>query len=1737
MMKRATRNILTCILLALSVLCLVLAGCGSKGVKFKFETNGADPIDAIEAKAGDEVELPTPEWEGHSFEGWYENAELSGSPVTKFTAEKSKTFYAKWEQLYEVTLSVGGGTLAEHPKIWLKAGANLAEAVKDYVPTYADHTFGEWLMNGTALQESAVMPAANVTLTAHYKVKYTVHVWLQNVAQNGYEAGEDITGYDYPAQDYTPEVTVHGFEVATHEGENKTHALTDTVAQNDYTFYMNRKTIALTLRTNYPDGKEDATKSISYVFGQEVDLPDPMHTDEAFPLETEGYLFVGWAKSITGSVEYASQWLQGQFQNVSAEAERDSFAVDAERLYAVWAEGAKDIFGGEDLIFHTETDAEHVVMLRQGDYYRGSYRANSKSFTFDLGGEKTLQGKFYDGTYAYYNENRQGQYLEYTSQNGVDTTRSITLGFYNEITFTVHSSMSATASEGSYTFDDDGNLVAFFDEGELAGVTWTMMLGYVTNSSSGTSTRVFLVRNEEEYEYGPLMLCSVSGGKLGYYSAILTMDGFGNANIVSQSISGTISQTNYIYVSRGDIISLYTTSNRSLYGTFKHLTIDGNEYFAVYESSIDNTFTAANGETLTLDGTFNATYTAGSTVIDGYYEAAESVFGGYIITLTEENGTQHLFRIYTGTREVTDPGTGRPTTQRTYLLEVKDQAYKEYIYNNEENNYRSPLLVIEDAKNASLYGYTRQGVYVKVAEGEYSYSATTGNYTFTVKTPIATEEDLFREPIDVTLVESFVYSVGVASGMDVTYWHSVTYREEEPTNFEKKYTNADGGTLYLVGGFAIYKAADAAESVTSVFTEVNGYENTIRITVGESYVYFELTEGAEGAAGTYAILEKLLGGATERLADGTSNRSVTFTFDGKGGATLTTAQSEGDPVVVEGSYEETDATKFETKVYHFTPKDGTDGFDFILLSSSSATYFARFNRDVALELTSAEDGGKLTLDGYSYMAEYTLPEGEAEEGEGVIRGLYAVNGDAIELTVPLTNGSSVILYFDLDESDHTKFTLRGGEAGTYLRFDNQYMNGISYALDGHGHVTVSKYDLDAEELQEPTVIDENGTYTYDEATEQYTIKYHDGGDEIIVVGILGTYPISNTQSLRIFIIEQKEAFLRKYVNKADWTVFIPDSIGNAVRYTELGVRERGTYVIIEETDGKGLLYYVNSAGTDACLYRYDTSLGTVEKIVYKERGYYTQDLRSLRFTPYGFMIMDGETRYYYTVDGDGKITTYLLDPENTAANEFGYVVGELGSFEKTITIEGTIYYNNNDGYAIHFYRDTASQDDFPLKDEEGNVVRGTLGELTFTPTGAAEFRVRGTVEIEGEAVVCTVVRANTSAEGEEAVYELYVLIENDRYYIDVAYTGDTQNSYAVSALSNYISVYNNNFYQDYYLLYALLQLFGGSTSILNSLDPTQYGTLTIICEYDKDGMPADPYIDAELSAGALVLEDGTVVTSLKHVPYEFDEETNYYIADYQGADGENYKFYFGILPNSAFGVYAYNLFACTKTQTLTDGIYKVEVERVVATDYQSVSRGGIWTIKLFENGQEIELEDDSFFVLGKFYAITRTRQHLSTDAEGVDTGKITGTTYYIITLTEATVEETPAPGGDEETEETPGGETEEGGEQTPATPQPIAPYESVTVEKHEMKTVYFLVNGTESPFYFVDIYKDDNDKGVAFYYYGGSWHFAESCTYDEATKTYTATLYNEGMQVRITISTTEEGREQATLTTVQTSNP
>lgn len=1629
--------ILVLLVVLTATLSLFAVACKGKQAKLSFETNGAEAIETVKIDKETAYTLPVPaRGEDYSFEGWYLSEDFSGSAVTEVTLSENTTVYAKWEKLYAVTLDLSGGSLST-TKLYLKKGASVYDAVSTLTPTKSGFRFGAWFNGKAEVAKNLKMSDSDMTLTAKFKAPYTVEVYKQKATLDGYDVESEVY-YEYIGNtvDYTG--SVNGFTEVLKADTLKSLVINE--VNPSIKVYYDRNKVSVSFNPNYPDGSLSESTRVETYYGAEIANVDDYY------FECAGYYLKGWATSQNGEIVYKSNFINRAVGDTDVKSD----SIVAERsmiLYAVWEKGYSDMFGGEDYIFVEPSEGRtSTVYLNRGTYYfKGTFYNNSEpktyNFVFKINSKKELFGKTNsNGTFVYIDDTRKN----YTSSlfvqgTGVESNTTLKFDSANGVTY---SESGTEKGKGTYLIDENGMFVITYTEGELQGQTMNVVIGTVSNQN------VFQIRDEEEYAMGKLVRFGVSGSALGTFKAYqIELSGFGTAKYYTDEDGEEYSS--YYYTRDGETITLLN-SKGATQGVLKLMTYNGTKGYMFYNEVLDRKVAREDGTWLSVDGLYNLTYFDGTSEQKGVYTYATSVFGGYILS-TSLNGQAAKFLVSYHTESSVEDGgdLSESTTVTVYEFAKKLSTYAEYYYSDNGNIYYAPLIVIDDEKQgwASLYGYTLQKTYEKVAEGPYtlqevvSEATNVSVYNFTVDTRVDPAPDVSATVYDITTIKSIVFVLDPqkATNYNISYWYQVVTTDDETHTYNDVYTDQSGNTIVLVGtkdpsvskgtltisGIAIYTGGGSvvtgayteqftASSTTLTDDEVIAEHNVatycyLGISTSSGYIYAELDHTNH----TFLKLDHTPYNLYRYKTDGSGDAYEYIALDGKGGAEYTLIETDDDGnetgrTTINGKVTSTDlSSKFGSPIYSFT--SDTVNFKFIQLSSSSYYFFSKYEYDDAncngKEYVNAKYG-TLVLDGFGYGATYTEISGTAYNGR------YLLSENMVTLAT-----SAGYRYFDVTG---TSFTARGTEYGgsansAYILFDNQRVVGEYIHFDGYGNAKIFKYEnVDGSSVQ--VYIDKNATYTV--SGDVITIKFTNDGDDLVYVGKISTFTYSS-YTYRTFELQRENSIVKAYVNNSDWTVLILDDVGKAIRYQDRGTRETGTYKLITDN----LLYYVNDASTDACLYSFDTETGEIVLCNTLPYNYYTEDLNTLIFTKYGFVTQNGSSSYYYTVDDNDFATIYEYDDDNPDANDYGFVARDFGTFDDVKTFEGETYYQSS-GYALKFARTDDNKGKYPVNGYE-------ITSIEFSPVGGATYSVSATITLVKEATeegaedeVKTLSGYVVKTE-EETYLALSATVGQYRFPLDITYKGAGKSAYAINGMRYVASVYSFTYLYSN-LIYILL---GYSV-------PNTYGTMSILTEYAEDGTATANYITGEFGeSSGYVDSKGNLLTFADKQEYTYDESTSVYTVAVTMADGYDYELRFQL--TSVYGISCYRTIGFLRNETLSYGKYTVKAQRVIASDYYT--KGSYYDVRLTVDGTQVDYTE-AYIVNGVITYIVREFDETN--------GVVSSSTHYTIALTEKTSESV--------------------GEEEEVTVNGVVPFEKVTVTETKVSTYY-----TEDKDKFVEIANDE----------------------------------------------------------------
>ncbi len=229
---------------------------------------------------------------GHTFKGWYDNENLTGSPVTAIGGAETgnKEYWAKWEiNQYTITFDTNGGS--EIAPITQDYGTEITAPDN---PTRKGYTFKGW-----DNEIPKTMPAENITVKAQWGInQYTITFDTNGgseIAPITQDYGTEITAPDNP--------TRKGY---TFKGWDK--EIPETMPAENTTVKAQWEINKYTITFDTNGGSEIAP--ITQDYGTEITAPDNP--------TRKGYTFKGWDKEIpetmpAENITVKAQWGINQY--------------------------------------------------------------------------------------------------------------------------------------------------------------------------------------------------------------------------------------------------------------------------------------------------------------------------------------------------------------------------------------------------------------------------------------------------------------------------------------------------------------------------------------------------------------------------------------------------------------------------------------------------------------------------------------------------------------------------------------------------------------------------------------------------------------------------------------------------------------------------------------------------------------------------------------------------------------------------------------------------------------------------------------------------------------------------------------------------------------------------------------------------------------------------------------------------------------------------------------------------------------------------------------------------------------------------------------------------------------------------------------------------------------------------------------------------------------------------------
>ena len=333
--------------------------------------------------------LPTAEdvtYTGHTFKGWYDNENLTGSPVTAIsdTETGNKEYWAKWEaNTYTVTLNAGGGTInnGNVTGYTYGVGATLPTAGD---MTYTGHTFKGWYDNENLTGFPVTAIGNTETGNKEYWAKWEANTYTVTLnAGGGTINSGNVTGYTYGVGATLPtDVTRTGYTFkGWYDNENLTGspvtAIGDTETGNKE-YWAKWEINQYTVTVKPENGKADIT--ITQDYGTPITAPT---------LTREGYTFIGWDMEIPSTMPaenmtVTAKWKVNSYTitfDTAGGSEIAPITQDYGTAITAPADPTREgyTFIGWDMEIPTTMPTENITVTAK-------WKVNSYTITFDTAG-------------------------------------------------------------------------------------------------------------------------------------------------------------------------------------------------------------------------------------------------------------------------------------------------------------------------------------------------------------------------------------------------------------------------------------------------------------------------------------------------------------------------------------------------------------------------------------------------------------------------------------------------------------------------------------------------------------------------------------------------------------------------------------------------------------------------------------------------------------------------------------------------------------------------------------------------------------------------------------------------------------------------------------------------------------------------------------------------------------------------------------------------------------------------------------------------------------------------------------------------------------------------------------------------------------------------------------------------------------------------------------------------------
>jgi len=287
-----------------------------------YEENGGSTVaDATYTVLYSDIILLSTAREHYRFAGWYDNAQLNGTPVTKLIAKDGgdKTYHAKWEPI-NYNIYYYGVTGASGMDSALKSYNVTDGAITLPTPAKSGYSFGGWYDNAQLTGDSISVQPADATGDKHYYAKWTTDAYSIDYQLNGGDWNGATPKTSYTIEDatyYLLKPVKADYDFGGWFDNSGFSGIIHTAVQQgstgDKMFYAKWTPVVYTITYENVDGASGmGGKLESYTV-------ESLTEDYVLPTPTKpGYVFEGWtedgsavtklAVGSTGNKVYTANW-------------------------------------------------------------------------------------------------------------------------------------------------------------------------------------------------------------------------------------------------------------------------------------------------------------------------------------------------------------------------------------------------------------------------------------------------------------------------------------------------------------------------------------------------------------------------------------------------------------------------------------------------------------------------------------------------------------------------------------------------------------------------------------------------------------------------------------------------------------------------------------------------------------------------------------------------------------------------------------------------------------------------------------------------------------------------------------------------------------------------------------------------------------------------------------------------------------------------------------------------------------------------------------------------------------------------------------------------------------------------------------------------------------------------------------------------------------------------------------